>query len=46
MLEEVCEAALEGARAKGLDVLLGDCFGLNIGGKLVDGVVWSNLNVG
>lgn len=34
MLEEVCEAALEGARAKGLDSLLGDCLGLNVEGGL------------
>lgn len=43
MLEEVCEAALEGARAKGLDGLLGDCLGLNVRGKLVDGVVWNKI---
>ena len=45
MLEDVCEAALEGARAKGLDGLLGDCLGLNVGG-LVDEVVWNKSNVG
>ena len=45
MLEDVGEAALKGARAKGLDCLLGKCLGLKIG-KLVDGVGWDNSEVG
>lgn len=44
VLEDVGEAALEGARAKGLDGLLGDCLGLNVWG-VVDVVVGDNSDV-
>lgn len=37
MLEDVGESGLEGARAQGLDSLLGDCLGLDVG-RLVDEV--------